>query len=621
MYLWQDRELSGLWVLFRHGFLFDLKIVSAVTLPIFVLPLFLFFWRRAENFLPVCRRVYGYILIVSAIGLSVIDFVYFEEYNDQFNWWILNFLFDDKVAILKTIWSDYPIVKMALITGFISGILCYLYIKLDRCLCCRKLCKASIFCKFAAMVIFVIGFVFALRGTYTRRPLQVLDVAITGNTFLNKLVINPAYALYYLLFRNYWRKSLEEQVKNNLSADHVKESMKFLFGDGIDTTSIDAVLERQASGFQLNPKPKHVFIIVAESMDIWPFLDKYKHLDLVNDLRSVAENGLFVRTFLPMADMTIGAISSQLCNFSYSRLFINHMTVCQKELPYSVGSIFSRLGYETNFFYGGYMSWQNIGNFASGNGFKNVYGGDVMGELTGKEWGIDDDGLFDFVLKKIPKNIPTFNLILNTSNHPPYEVDVDSKSIPRKALTAVVTDDKKIKQLRHAWYANNCIADFVKKADEKFENCLFVITGDHFSRRHINDLSPFYERSCVPLIIYGKNYLTQLKLDFSPVGAHVDIPSTVIELCADPGFSYHTFGKNILDKNSIKEGYGFAAVVFSDGICDSVNGSLYGIPDMPLGNYDSDKIDAAIKRQNAWKELSQWRILFGNNVESIPAKK
>ncbi|MDR1458255.1 MAG: LTA synthase family protein [Puniceicoccales bacterium] len=547
----------------------------------------------------------------------MIDFVYFEEYNDQFNWWVLNFLFDDKIAIFRTIWIDYPVIKMALIAGFISGIFCYLYIRLDRCecSCLRTLCSVNGCGKLAMAIVFIIGFVFALRGTCTRRPLQVLDAAITGDVFLNKLVINPAYALYHLLFRNYDRKNLAELIKKGLDAEHVKKSMKFLFGDKIDTNSIDAVLERQTSGFQLNPKPKHVFMVVAESMDIWPFLDKYKHIDLVNDLRSIAENGLFARTFLPAADMTVHAVSSQICNFQYSGLYTNHMPECQKELPYSVGSAFSRLGYETNFFYGGYMSWQNIGNFAASNGFKHVYGGDVMGELTGHEWGIDDDGLFNFVIKKINNDTPSFNLILNTSNHPPYEVDMDSKGVPRKAVMGVTTDNKKIKQLRHVWYANNCIANFIKKADESFDNCLFIITGDHFSRRHLYDLSPFYEKSCVPLIIYGKNYLSQLKLDFSPVGSHVDIPPTMIELCADSGFAYYAFGKNIFNKNSIGEGYGADAVVFSDGICSLNDGSLREIPDVPLGDYADYKIDDAIKRQKAWIELSQWRILFGDKVE------
>ncbi|MDR2735623.1 MAG: sulfatase-like hydrolase/transferase [Puniceicoccales bacterium] len=624
IYLWNNRTFSGLWILFRHGFLFDLKVVSVATLPVFIIPPLVFLWYGSDcgKFWPARRRAYGYLLIVIAVSLSLVDFAYFKEYKDQFNWWVLNFLFDDKVAILKTIWIDYPIIRMLLAAILISKIFCHFYNKWDRmeCVWVKKLSRANAWCNWVAIGVFLLGFLFALRGTFGRRPLQMLDVAITGDPFLNKLVINPAYALYYLLFRNYDRRSFEERIKDNLSEVRLRESIRFLFGDEVDTDDIDAILERQASGFQLNPKPKHLFVLVAESMDSWPFLDKYRYLDLVNDLRDVAEKGLFVWSFLPAADMTINAISSQICNFPYARLYFNHMPECQKEFPYSVGSIFSRLGYETSFFYGGYMSWQNINNFVPINGFKNVYGGDVMGELTGKEWGVDDDGLFDFVLEKIPSDVPTFSLILNTSNHPPYEIDVDSKGVPVKAISAVTSDSSKIKQLRHIWYANNCIANFVKKADEKFENCLFLITGDHFSRRHLYNEHSFYESSCVPLIIYGKNYLDQLAVDFVPVGSHVDIPPTMVELCADSGFTYHSFGKNILDRNSIKEGYGYAAVVFSDGICDLATRTLHGIPYRPLGSHSDEEIRDAIKRQNAWMELSQWRVLFGSRLADPSTK-
>jgi hypothetical protein len=79
----------------------------------------------------------------------------------------------------------------------------------------------------------------------------------------------------------------------------------------------------------------------------------------------------------------------------------------------------------------------------------------------------------------------------------------------------------------------------------------------------------------------------------------------MIELCPESGFAYYAFGKNIFKKNSIGEGYGADAVVFSDGICSLNDGFLHEIPDVPLGNYANYKIDDALKRQKAWIEISQ----------------
>src|SRR4030081_3059479 len=54
--------------------------------------------------------------IVIVLSLCAIVFVtdvaYFAEYDDQFNHWIFGLIYDDRRAILTTIWKSYPVVLL-----------------------------------------------------------------------------------------------------------------------------------------------------------------------------------------------------------------------------------------------------------------------------------------------------------------------------------------------------------------------------------------------------------------------------------------------------------------------------------------------------------------------------
>ena len=48
----------------------------------------------------------------------VVTFGYFNEYNEQFNYFIFNLYYDDAAAIFKTIWADYhPLIYLVIISA------------------------------------------------------------------------------------------------------------------------------------------------------------------------------------------------------------------------------------------------------------------------------------------------------------------------------------------------------------------------------------------------------------------------------------------------------------------------------------------------------------------------
>ena len=104
----------------------------------------------------------------------------------------------------------------------------------------------------------------------------------------------------------------------------------------------------------------------------------------------------------------------------------------------------------------------------------------------GNEWGVDDEDLFRFVLEHTGPE-PTFTVIMSTSYHPPFSIDVEKKGFDLNTLKAnpisAGLSHRQMRILGHLWYSDKCVSDFVGEGERKLERSLFVITGDHYSRK------------------------------------------------------------------------------------------------------------------------------------------
>ncbi len=55
--------------------------------------------------------------------------------------------------------------------------------------------------------------------------------------------------------------------------------------------------------------------------------------------------------------------------------------------------------------------------------------------LSGNEWGVDDEDLYGFALKDLGEQ-PSFNMIMTTSYHPPFSVDLAAKGFDRRVIAS-----------------------------------------------------------------------------------------------------------------------------------------------------------------------------------------
>ncbi len=290
-----------------------------------------------------------------------------------------------------------------------------------------------------------------------------------------------------------------------------------------------------------------------ESYDAWPLEDKYAGLDLVPQGRRLARDGLRLRAFLPAASGTIDSNTAILTGIPYASLCARFEPYGRRAGPTSLPTTFRRLGCRTRFFYGGSLSWQNIGDFARDQGFDEVYGaGNLEDHAPANEWGVADQYLFDFVAQTVRDDRPSFNYVVSTSYHPPYNLDLRSLGVPLPRvppeLEAEFRGDRPalLNLLGHLRYADRELGRFVRSQEARLTRPLFAVTGDHWSRRFINGRPSLFERSAVPLILYGKEVLRGAAFPPGCAGSHIDLAPTLIEAAAPRGFRYYAFGQNLL---------------------------------------------------------------------------
>ncbi len=216
---------------------------------------------------------------------------------------------------------------------------------------------------------------------------------------------------------------------------------------------------------------------------------------------------------------------------------------------------------------------------------------------------------------------PSFNLILTSSNHPPYTVDMSKEPelTPQAELKNILppsaADDKlTADRLLHFEYADKYLADFIQKMYKKYPDSLFIITGDHADRWTLKSSPSYYERYAVPLIILGKGVHKDM-LPARASGAHMDIVPTVMELILPKGEPYYALGKSVLRGQDV----GLHAYTFTtpEFIFEE---STQQFQPLPGADPNAQPPDAAplLQRVQDLRKITAWRVLHGTDLE--PAK-
>nr|WP_282435270.1 sulfatase-like hydrolase/transferase [Pseudoalteromonas arctica] len=416
--------------------------------------------------------------------------------------------------------------------------------------------------------IIVVLFICAIRGSFESRPASRKWSAVTPDPFINNLVINPFRSFFYAI-KDYTDLQSYGVNGENPYLSHNSE---------LDTLPLNALSKHTIA--PLLAAPSQVFVIVMESYDSWPLQQKYASLNLTNQLKNLASKGIYLDNVLPAASSTMNSLSSIVSGIPYAGV---NMSLIGPQKPSSKLSLFNQLeqlGYTSQFFYGGLLSWQNVGEYVLSQGADNVYSAtDAGGKGSAGVWGIDDGQLFDLVAEKTTQK--SFNVILSGSYHGPFNLDLDKYDYPYKSPSDYPQEIQQLEGellnpyvLGHLWYADKMLGEFVAKMEQRYPDALFVITGDHYSRRNFHQRPNLYELTHVPMVIYGKGIRADL-VPAQQVASHMDIAPTLLGLIAPANTQFYSMGQSLFNAAPDRKVFGFQTIRHNEQLWRGDLSALY----------------------------------------------
>lgn len=613
---------AEIWTALWTGLRLSLKTAGAVTAVSFV-------------FVTLCglnvRLRLGIGIFASLIfsTLFMARFPYYRAFNATYGIEVIRGWHDDLVAIIVTVAQEYGLfwrfpVALILTVICIAILSRLIMIKTFQLPDLNSTVKKISFALSLGIFIVMFGIFVRFGGSFTyANGLNWENAGLTSDHFLNECILDDGQAFYRVYTINKW---MDIGDIAGVDASKIVESAEFISQrKGLVADNLAPYLEKTAKGEKI-PKPQHIFIIMGESWCQWPMLGKYADLHVAEGIKSlIAEpNCYYSRNFMPNGDFTSVALTGMITGLPEVNVHVSYQPKSFEEIFTSaMAPPLKELGYNVDFWYGGSEGWENIPKLALAQGFDNFYGFSSLHAKKQTVWGAKDEDLFNAIEKHLEGEPPTVHLIMTTTNHPPYNLDLaeegfdfDATLEAVKKLPNVEDANQLTTELGHYWYMDKKTTNFVRSVIGKYPGSLFIITGDHAVRTDPSTHPTIFEHQSVPFVMFGAG-ITKNILPPDVVGGHLSIVPTIIELIAPQGFIYYSIAPSLFD--SFGAAFNRDAFVTQNTaglINEDVMELLPHVPSADLNkvNLNAEK-DAAKKVIEAVRTVGWWILKKSLNFE------
>ncbi|PAF43918.1 hypothetical protein BKH45_00335 [Helicobacter sp. 11S03491-1] len=616
------------------GSKYDNRAVAGIGIIYFLLGFVLILSRFQKHIL----SFYARFIFVICIFLGIANMVFYSIYNDSFNGNLLGIIFDDQKAIFKTGLSGDYYITLKIIFLILASLFCfYLYSKMitffDWLIAKKaifgytKTANLCLFIIFAGLITTLINSHFGFKGISLDQHIQPAQ-----DSFLRKITPG-AFRDIYLVYRDY------KKIANSHFSDFYQksplQSAKEFFNLPEDTKpplNLYQLLSHTSTNTS-HTQIKHIFYIVSESLSEYSFDPLFDSIDLSSGLKSLIDNqhGFKMQNFLQNAPMTIKSLDVQITGLFQTDIPLNTMLGHLPLFPTAIGGILKQLDYDTRFYYGGSGVWQKLDRYTAQEGFNQIlYNTNILNYAKNKPypkpyenlWGVYDNILFDYIKQNtLEATKPTFNMIMTTSYHPPYDVNLKYFNVPLDKIqkfldTHFPNSSVNANILGHMWWYDKQVTRFVQEVSKACPQSLFIITGDHFDRMYPSAHRDNRITNSIPLILYSP-VLTPKQL--ANIGSHIDIAPTIVELVSPKGFKYAGFGKPLFSNNHAlkfdnnRYALGYFAVATHRFIATPQEGIEY-INDSKPQEHDDQEVKKLYDKLNQARALSWWLFMKGNII-------
>ena len=609
-----EEILKSLW----FGFRLSLKTVGTICLFGFILG------TLVQTFVPKwpSLRLKQIIYSIATILLTFLflgRIPFYKIFNSSYNMMLINGKHDDIGAIVNTAINEYnaffyiicAIVISVILTEFLLKVLStstkkYSINKVISTKWYPKTKLAQWITGIGLLIVFSLIFVvFRFGGalSYTN-SINWESAARLNSNLLNETILDDAQALYRV-------KSIAKRTSElediHLTPAELHEKIQSIGGNP-SSTRFDEAFTKTITTERLQQQPQSINIILGESYGLWPFLAEFNEPGayLVEQGRKYAASPQAMGTQMALAQGTgtMPAIIGLLTGMPDTGMYPNYSVGMLQE-PYGlgIGPVMKKLGYKTVFWYGGFSTWQNVKNFALEQGFDEFHDASEMPSNETNAWGVADGDMFKAINAYMDKHRgeKIINVIMTTSNHPPYSVNVakegyDADKVRKNLPDSIANTDKQINEMGHIWYADHVMGEFISKEEQSDPTSLFVITGDHSERFTFAREQSANVFSTIPIIFYGQGIKKEW-LSPDAFGMSIQIIPTLAELVGRTGQTYEAMVPSLFNQGPF---------VFNHRLWMDKTGIYVEDEKMPQ--------DYA-KYMKTMRELTAWRLKHGDVIQ------
>lgn len=556
---------------FISGARFDISAICYGFLPLVLFWLVSMFipQRFSLRFLKIYYNAISIILMIVLLlflSLIIIDYFFYQFFQSHINLLFFGIFYDDTSAVLDSVWTDYPILKIASV--YLIAVLSFIF--LSRSIK-KNLVETNISVTFKKkdylLTLVVLLFFIGMRGSLGEFTLRREHTNVSTNEFVNSLGYN---AIYSLKFANSERKEnmivpdIDKEIASSNYQSIVDIQKEYL---GSESPFFDNDLSTKTAYNEfLEKNPPNVIFLQMESMSNHYFELNTDEFNLIGDLKEELPNLYYFKNGTSAFNGTIQTLENFI--IGTPKTIISQSVYFDTPFSTSIALPFKSKGYDTYFLTGANLSWRNIDKMLERQHFDYLKGNNAILEFNPNAeqfaWGVHDGYLFDYIFNTLKKEDgkPKFIFGLTISNHTPFEVPTSFKTKPIKMPAEVkksirVKEDIAYANFYSHQYAASELARLIKTIKESpyGENTIIVASGDH-NIRQVFEYTPedgFMKRS-VPILFYIPEKYKPAFFDANIMAAHKDIFPTIFNLSLSNA-KYIYSGDDLFDK---KKKYRFA---------------------------------------------------------------
>ncbi len=580
---------------FFLGIRIDLTVIGYIQILPTIILIALYYFKK-ELLLNYFSKFLIYYLFICYLIISLFlcaDFGFYSYFKEHINILFFGLLDDDTKALMITFWQNYNVV-LILSIFFIYLALLFYFIK--KIFALEDKNYNSFFTLKISALIFVIIFILnflAVRGTLGMYPLGKMIPNVSTNEFINKVSHNGFRAFTNALSaREKYLKKEYDLLKVTGYKGNIEKAFEVYTGTK-EINREDLLKNITFKTKKVDDKDYNVVVIMVESFGM-PIL-KYQSSDfnILGELKKHFDKDILLTNIISTGNGTISSLQALLLNIPHrpNSFAFSQSIYKQTSFTYAPAFLYKQQGYETSFIYGGDLTWRSLGEFIKHQGYENLEGKiNIFKHLENKEkekddyfhpWGIFDEYLYSYILKKLENSDKKqFIIALSTNNHPPYNIPKEYKNkslIYSDEIKKHITGDFELAKQRFASYAYavdqvGIFLDKFKKSKFK-DNTIVVVTADNNTIDGIMkyDDNEILNSRNIPLYFYLPKALKQkITIDKKVTGSHKDIFPTLYNLTLKDQ-EYISIGKNLFDSSLDHYGFNGSMIVTNKDKIEKLN--------------------------------------------------